>query len=293
MEAGAKRTVVVGVDGSPTALAAARYALWRAELSGLGLVVVHAYTIPALQEPLSEGYTVGVREAARDVLDRVVARLDIPPTVGVRKILQPSSPALLLRGAATTARLVVIGQGADGWLERRSAQGLVHSLCTSVGCPVVVTPKDWQPTEAGSRPVVVAVRGGLPAAASLQVAFEEAELRDTTVVALQAMPAAEYPHDLASRQRNLAELVAGSKQDYPRVRVEVRSVGGDASEVLIESSLTASVLVVSYPHSARVGAWTSSVARSVLGRTGCPIVVMPREAEAAARHNDGLARAGR
>ena len=288
-----KRTVVVGVDGSPAALAAARYALWRAQLSGLDLVVVHAYAIPALQEPLSEDFTAGVRDDARAVLDRVVALLDVPPDVGVRTILQPSSPALLLRAAAATAQVVVIGRGGDGWLERHLSRNLVHSLCTNVTCPVVVVPVGWQPTAEPSRPVVVALQGDLPSAASLQITFEEADLRGTAVLALHAMPANAYPRELAAHDRNLSELLAGSKQDYPQVPVSVQTVAGEPSQALIDASPDAGLIVVTFPHASRIGAWTWSVARGVLGRAGCPVAVVPRAAEVSAQHTGREALAGR
>ena len=66
--------MVVGVDQSPEALVAARYALWQAEKRGLDLVVLHTYSIPAMEAPLSDAYFTCLREAAQAVVDKVLGR---------------------------------------------------------------------------------------------------------------------------------------------------------------------------------------------------------------------------
>ena len=73
-----RRDVVVGVDQSPEALAAARYALWQAEKRGLDLVVLHTYSIPAMEAPLSDAYFACLREAAQSVVDKVVVEIAPP-----------------------------------------------------------------------------------------------------------------------------------------------------------------------------------------------------------------------
>jgi nucleotide-binding universal stress UspA family protein len=271
--------VLVGVDDSPAAVSAARYAVSQAERRGLDLVVAHAYSVPTLQEPLSDSFFTEVRDAAQDVVDRILALLEIPPTVVVRTKLQQTSAALLLGQAATTARLVVLGQPAGGWLEHLVGGRVAHPLLKTATCPVVVVPTGWRPAERPSQPVVVALEGGSRAAAALVIAFEEAELRGTGVLALHATDAHSYPRDVANQERNTAEILAGSKQDYPLVPVSVLVVSGDPAHALIESSTDACLLVVSTSQAFGLGAWTRSVARSVLRRSACPVAIVPSGAD--------------
>lgn len=272
----AKRSVVVGVDRSPEALVAARYALWQAELRGLDLVLVHAYPLPAMEAwPVGDVYTV-LREVGEAVVAAVLEQLAVPATVRVRTLLGQTAPVMLLRQAAETAEMVVVGQDHVGLVEWLVAGNVAAPLCRSAPCPVVVVPRGWELGAMNRHPVVVALDGTSDATGVLQAAFEAAHLLDTPVLALKAMPVNAWPRDVAAAERNVAEVLAGFRQDNPDVQVSVLTVAGDPRTALVESSLSASVLVVGTPHTEGLAVWTRSVARSVVNRAECPVVVAPR-----------------
>jgi nucleotide-binding universal stress UspA family protein len=270
-----KHDVVVGVDGSPAAMAAAHYARWQAELRGLDLVLTHSYSIPALQEPLSVEYFTGLHDAGEALLNSVVSLLEIPAAMSVRTLLQQTTPASLLKQAATSSGLVVIGQPASGWYERLTSGGVAHSLVKGATCPVVLVPAGWRPLAPVSQPVVVALTGTSAAAEALAIAFNEADLRGTGVLALHVTDPQEYPPDEAGQKRNIVQLLAGSKQDFPHVPIDVQVVRGKAVHALLEFSAVASLLVVTASHGSGLGSWTLSVAQGVLRRAECPVVVAP------------------
>jgi nucleotide-binding universal stress UspA family protein len=276
MGATTRRDVVVGVDQSPEALVAARYALWQAEKRGLDLVVLHTYSIPAMEAPLSDAYFACLREAAQAVVDKVLADIEVPATVTVKTLLQQTAPALLLQRAAETAQLVVIGQHHSGWFERLIAGSVVNPLCKNAACPVIIVPKAWQRSWHNDQPVVVALDGQSAGAKALQVAFEEAELQQTAVVALHAMPPEASPDLVATQEHNLAELLSGYERDHPHILVRVKTVTGDPDKALGQASQDAALLVVGAPRGNRLGSWSRSVARGVLKQAACPVAVVPR-----------------
>lgn len=274
-----RHTVVVGVDGSAQAMVAARYAVWQAELRGLDLMLVHAYPIPAMEGmPVGDVYTV-LREVAQSVVDDVIAELVIPSTVGLQTLLAQTSPVLLLRDAAHSAKIVVVGQDHIGFAEWLVEGNIAAPLCHRSVCPVVVVPSGWEQGPMNRHPVVVALDGKSATHAVLQTAFEAASLLRTSVVAVHAMPASSWPRSIAAEERNLSEMLAGVKEENPEILVSVRTVSGDPRQALIESSLSASALVVGAPHSDGLAAWTRSVARGVLKEAECPVYVVPRHAD--------------
>ncbi|MET0695338.1 MAG: universal stress protein [Propionibacteriaceae bacterium] len=272
----AQHNIAVGVDESPQAMVAARYALWQAELRGLGLTLVHAYPVPAMEAMAFEDISVSLREAAQEVVDTVIAELNVPPTVKVTTLLGQTSPVLLLRQAAETAQLLVVGQDHVGFAERIIVGNIAAPLCHRASCPVIVVPSGWEHGAMNRHPVAVALDGKSATEEVLRVAFEVAVLLKTRLVAVHAMSANSWPRDVAAEERNLAELLAGHKQDNPEVDVTVQTVSGDPKRALVESSLTASLLVVGAPHSEGLAAWTRSVARGVLEQVECPVAVVPR-----------------
>lgn len=271
-----RRRVVVGVDSSSQALVAARYAVKQASVRGLDLLLVHAYPLPPLEAGLAGDVFTCCREAAEAVVADIVVKLDIPESVRVTTLVGQTAPVLLLEQAAQSARLVVVGQDHVGFFERLLVGSVAAPFCKQAPCPVVVVPRAWQPGPENHAPVVVALAHGLAGSEALDLGFEEAALSKTNVVALRAVRHAEPDVEVGMEEQGFAELMARYVGVYPDVSVQVRSVVGDPDRVIIESSKSASLLVVSSPRATGRGSWMRSVARRVLNQTQCPIAVIPR-----------------
>lgn len=275
MEPTYERTVVVGVDGSPESLVAARYALWQAELRGLDVQLVYSYPLPLMDVPVDGTFIDSFREAGRTVLDDAVAALEAPRTVGLSTRLAETLPALLMERLSESAPLVVVGQHATAWYDRLNRGSVASPLAHRAGCPVVVVPPTWRRGQHERRPVVVALDGEITSVAALDYAFDEAGLLGAEVVALHAARI-ERPGQTGSGERNVAELLARASAGRPGTAARVVTVRGDTQHVILTAAQTAAVLVVGPPHTEGLATWTRSVARRVMSNVTCPLVVVPR-----------------
>jgi nucleotide-binding universal stress UspA family protein len=162
--------VVVGIDGSPSSDAALDWAAGEAGLRGLPLSIVHADR----GEP-------DTSDAGRELLEAAAARVagKVP---GVTTRLADGSPAEALLAASRGAALVAVGvRGVHG--ERHARLGTVAStLVRRAGCPVAVT-REPENTAPG-RHVVVAIDPATGSPGALDLALEEAALRQLPLVLL-------------------------------------------------------------------------------------------------------------
>jgi nucleotide-binding universal stress UspA family protein len=135
--------VLVGVDGSPRSNRAVSTAFQEASRRGVGLIALHAWTIPLREETGSaHGYPAALkagRAAGQELMDKVLAQWQpLYPDVEVSLRLGDRSPAAELVAAAADAQLVVVGSADVG-----SVKGLVfgstsHALIHHATCPVLI-----------------------------------------------------------------------------------------------------------------------------------------------------------
>jgi nucleotide-binding universal stress UspA family protein len=269
--------VAVGVDDSPEALAAARYAVRAADFRGLDLLLVHAYELPPLDVPMDSGILEACHQAARDLTAEVAAQLVLPSQMRVETIVQPDSPVVLLDVISRTVPLLVVGQDHLGWGERLTFGAVASHVGQKAQCPVVVVPGGWQATRTAERhPVVVALDEDTPRDAVLSAAFHEAEFLHTGVAVLHASPYRKGgPSGVEAEQASLAEQLAGWKQDHPDVPVQAMVVSGDADANLVKWSRSAAVLVLGRRKRHGWSHWTHAVLRAVVKQTHSPLMVVP------------------
>jgi len=83
------------------------------------------------------------------------------------------------------------------------------------------------------------------------------------------------------RSASLGAVLAGAKQDHPDVEVRTLLVSGDPPVRIVDESVVAQLMVVGRPHSGRrLGSWSRSVARAVMDRSLCPLLIAPPVAPA-------------
>jgi nucleotide-binding universal stress UspA family protein len=274
----ARRIVAVGVDGSPEAVDAARYAVEAAHARHLDLLVVCAYQMPMSTDDLTAEPIRASRIAADKVVSDVVSQLTVPTTMKVSTLVQLTSPVTLLHRVAETAALVVIGSHHFNLTDQFLTGPVASPVAAHADCPVVVVPRAWSLTPVGIRPVVVALDGQTAATAALDFAFAEAELRTCGVTALHAAPLRDPTVMEQGRRAGIAEILAGHQEDHPDIAVRAQFIPGEPKDAIIDQSFSAAMMVVGRPHRRRLGSWTRSVAKAVLDQTHCPLVVVPRSA---------------
>jgi nucleotide-binding universal stress UspA family protein len=271
----ARGTVAVGVDGTPEAVHAAQWAVEAAHLRHLDVLVVSAYEVPMVSPELTPEAIPAIQSATERGVEEAVSQLMFPPTMKVGTLVEMASPVTLLLRESATAALVVLGGHHFTLVDRLLTGSVASAVAAHAGCPVVVVPMAESSTAVTTRPVVVALDGETAAVAALNFAFNEAELRGCSVLALHAFAVRDALAD-QGRRINLAEVLAGHQQSHPNVPVRALFIPGEPEDVIIDQSRAAVMVVVGRPHRRRLGSWSRSVAKAVLDHTHCPLVVVPQ-----------------
>lgn len=284
--------VVVGVDGSPSALAAVEAAAQEALLRGARLHVVHAFIWPAMHVPPGGSPlgppTGGVRESIEHVLAEALERaLAAAPGVMADHAVVAGEAVTALEAESRTAQLMVVGhRGSGGFAGLRLGSTSVH-LAAHSHCPVMVV-RD-RPVKDG--PVLVAVDGPRHSRGAIAFAFQEASLRGADLVALHVwgtwsdhgdtrpVDVVDLIGDVETLQAHeeqlLDEALSGHRGEHPEVPVRARVVRGRTRPTLIEASRGAQLMVVgARGRGGFTGLLLGSVSQAVLHHADCPVTVV-------------------
>lgn len=278
--AGVGPWLAVGVDGSPEAVSAARFAAHQADLAEASLLLVHAYHGPAPAEP---GRQVMARaEAGEDLLNDARSRMVLAPVHGVHLRLVQGSVLAVLSQVARESQLLVLGHQPVLLGAVPPPGSLVSRLASHAPCPLATVPRDWS-IRHDQRPVVVAVDGRSPASALLGYGFAQAHRAGADLVLVHAAPT----HGGRAEKVDLSvvgDTVERLCGDYPDVGVRRMQVTQEPEEMVVDMSRLASQVVVGHPHEESwLPSWHRSVARKVIEASQCPLVVVPAAADIARR----------
>ncbi|MDN0199139.1 universal stress protein [Streptomyces sp. S.PNR 29] len=287
--------VVVGVDGSPSSLAAVEVGAHEAALRGAGLRLVHAFGWPSMHVPPGgppwHPAVAGVRELVDGTLVKAEERArGAAPRLEITRDVTVGDPLTVLEIESRTASLVVVGSrglGAFGSLLLGSTA--VH-LVAHGRCPVLVVRGRLD----RSGPVLLAVDGSPAGESAVGFAFAEASLRGVELVALHVWNtwsegAYEGPGDPLSvvvdverlrgvRQRLLDETLSPWQERHPRVAVERRLVRSRIRPALIEASRDAQLVVAgARGRGGFTGLLLGSVSQALLHHAHCPVAVVRGE----------------
>jgi nucleotide-binding universal stress UspA family protein len=247
--------VVAGVSSFATRLPVVRWAAGEAAGRGAGLRLVTAHAGDRADREAALGRLAGMAAAVRAGL----------PGLDVRTELVTGPPAAVLREAAADAALLVVGAGDASPFTEAIVGSVPGDLLTTTPCPLAVAPRrEW--TTPASAPVVVAVDGRETARAALAYAFAAASRSGRPLTVLRFPPGADPPaYDLA---------LPGFAARYPGVAVTTATSRSDTADALVTAARTAAQLVLAADDGGRYGAGQfGSVRRTLIRRTGCPVVV--------------------
>jgi len=145
-EAEERTGVVVGVDGTPASLAAARVAARIALTRGDELVVVHVWQEPTPWQdaylPPDDGFLESLQKVHQDVLDESVAQFadDWPELTITKKLVHGLAPWGLLDQAANGA-LLVVGTRSSRGIQRFFLGSVSHTVVLNLEGPTMVVPQ--------------------------------------------------------------------------------------------------------------------------------------------------------
>ena len=291
--------IVVGVDGSDTSLAAARWATVFAEKLGLPLQLVHSSPAPGPMPDIAldptelaerhRAYRAELLSTAETALRRHA------PGVELTTLAKTEAPATGILEAAEHAALIVLGATGAGSVERWLLGSTALRVTHSARCPVAVWRGDTANPAPDDRPIVVGADGSPLSAAATRLAFEWARLLSVPVTAVRAWSEGtaigdSVPTALAlmgptamvvdrdaiarSESETLSKIVAPFRKDFPDVEVEQRSCRGSAARELLRALDDAQLAIVGSKGWGRLrGALMGSTSQNLLHRADRPIVV--------------------
>lgn len=251
--------VLVGVDGSDTALAAAEWAARTAAALHATLTVCTVFPDPVGSE--SELHARGVLITG----SALVRARHVAPDVPTSRALRYGGVADQLTAAATDMRLVVVGRPTIGW--HLIGGSVSFQLAVRSPCSLVAVP--WTRPDR-TAPVLVGV-GGEHATPALEHAFEVAARDGVGVHAIHAYHSNAHR---AEAERYLHDAVEPWAEKHPNQPVSMTVERGEPVTVLAVAAHHASSLVVGKPsHGELIGSMLGSVSYGALALATCPVIV--------------------
>ncbi|WP_433088271.1 universal stress protein [Dactylosporangium sp. CA-052675] len=277
-----RRPVIVGVDGSPAAFGAVRWAADEAMRLGRSLRVVHALEVYGPYEDVSDE-----RDLAHDAATEIRRwQPGLEVTVGTWH----GEPARVLVEQSRTAGLVVVGSRGSGGFHSLLVGSVGLHLAAHAHCPVLVVhhAERWAGPESPlpyREPIVVAVDGSHDAAYGLGLGFAEAASRGVALHALRTWhePGHRWGRSpdpagrAAAAGRELAAELEPWRAKYPDVPVVPRVAHCPSVPVMLQAARDALMFVIgARGRGGFEGMLLGSVAHQVLHHADCPVLVARR-----------------
>lgn len=294
--------IIVGVDGSPSSLAAVEWAARDAQMRNVALKVVHVVapivagaegwsgvSIPADYAQLQEEQATRAIQQAHSTA--VAAAPSHADRISSEILHEPTVPALV--ELSRHADMVVVGCRGHGGV----AQILLGSVSAAVAqyahCPVAVIHHDEPATTPSpDAPVVVGIDGSPTSELAAAIAFDEASRRGVDLVALHAWSdmnsvgiarvgwaPIEWSNIREQEQEVLAERLCGWTDRYPDVVVHKDVVCDQPGLRLLQQAGKAQLVVVgSHGRGGFPGMLLGSVSTAVVNAARIPVIIarMPR-----------------
>ncbi len=285
--------VVVGVDGSDSALQAVRWAAREAACRSAPLRLVHVCGLATVRRP---------RRVAppRDFHDAVMAQgrhwlteasrvaRRTAPGLSVITDLRAGAPAEGMLSESRTAQLVVLGSRGLGGFQAMVVGSVAVALSVHGHCPVVVmhsSTRDNVPRDGG--PVVVGVDCSELSDAALTFAFEWAAAHGVPLMAVHtwldvnmaaawtALPdTVDWNRVQAEEEKRLDERLSPWRDKFPAVDVQAVVRRDRPDRALLDHAGGAGLIVVgSHGRDAFAGMGVSSVSQTLLHHAECPVAV--------------------
>jgi len=283
------RPIVVGVDGSPESVAAARWAVVEAGLRQLTVQLVGVYSWPAPPMPLSGLPPEVTGESLRDAAERAMATIvdemrGISAAVSLTGTVVPGLPAHTLIELSDRATMVVVGHRGRGGFAALMLGSVAGTVAAHAQCPVAVVRSPGPPSPAAGT-VLVGVDGSPHSDAAVGLAFDEAARRGATLTAVHSceLPPAPWPDAVwapditweASQAQRVQGWIQPWQDKYPDVAVTPRVTTERPAAALIAAAHEAALIVVgSRGHGGFAGLLLGSVSQQLIHHAPCPVVVV-------------------
>lgn len=281
--------IVVGVDGSESALQATRWAAREAARHGVALRLVHVRQLPLLLPPEDRYAAELADQGRRWLVDARDAALAAEPDTTVETELRTGQPAWELVAETEHAGLMVVGSRGLGGFRSLLLGSVANALTAHGHCPVVVlrgrvvgAPPPFE------GPVVVGADGDSASTNALEFALAAAATRSVEVVAVHAwtyeglvdawspLPVTVDWDEIAAAQRRLFDEQLGAvRERHPEAVVRGVHFRGRPMDGILRHAEDAQLVVVGAHgrHRFTAGA-VGSTSYAVLHHATCPVAVV-------------------
>ncbi|MFH9705889.1 universal stress protein [Streptomyces luteogriseus] len=288
--------VLVGIDGSERAAAAADRAAWEAVLRGVPLRLLHAS--PRLPGAVVPGAALDrLRDIGAQLLQRTVAHLaGRYPDLPVESVQADDAPAVALVAAARDAGLLVAGMRGTGGFDGLAVGSVALRAAAAAPCPVVLVPHhsgtfaEKDPAGYGTGQVVLGFDAHRPVGEVADFAFSAADAHTARLHVVQAWA---FPAESVSSRilvvteedragwedqevLRLSDVLRPWQEKYPGLTVAGDLMLLHPAEALLNASRSADLLVVGRRAEPRASEGRlGPVAHAVLHHARCPVAVVP------------------
>ena len=254
------KPVVVGIDGSPAADVAIRWATFEAAALHTQLRLIHTIT------PGDSASDAG------DIVYKAVALSHgLRPALDRDPRIETGSPSAVLAKASGDAELLVIGSRGLSLMAGALVGSTGLDLAANARCPVVVVRPDLG-AESGTR-VVIGYDGSPAGEAALDFGLEYARRHDLAVRVVAAQPVGTELHRITETElRNAVHSRGGHDAELIRIT-------GHPAEHLLRLAADANLIVLgARGRGGFTGMLIGSVSQTVLHHADCPVAVIPAAA---------------
>ncbi|MTD59609.1 universal stress protein [Amycolatopsis pithecellobii] len=286
VDTSARHSILVGIDGSGSALHAARWAAREGRQRRMPVRLFHACAVPPGAAAATETLVEQGHQWLRLAKDEVSAEV---PDVDVHTDLRVGPAAREIVDESAKSRLVVLGSRGLGGFQEMLLGSVSVAVARHGHCPVVVVrgrmPDDPPPA---TGPIVVGVDGSPVSDAAVEFAFEEAGFRNVPLVAVHtwldvsveetwaALPSdVDWDAVAEDESRVLAERLAGLSEKYPEVEVRRRVMRDRPVRGLLSEADGAQLIVIgSRGRGGFAGMGLGSTSQTLLHHSPCPVIVV-------------------
>ena len=292
------KPVVVGVDGSPSALHAVRWAAREASLRGAPLRLVHIGHIEPVRHPRQISpppeYQAAILEQGEHFLaEAAEAARTTVPDLAVTTDVHTGKVVDAMVNESKHAALMVLGSRGLGGVGSLLLGSVAVALSAHGHCPIVVTHSPARDAVlVADGPVVVGVDSSELSDEAVTFAFEAAAAREAPLLAVHTydvevagswtaqLESIDWDQLQAQEEKHFEERIAPWREKYPHVETRTLVVRDRPAHALLEHTTGAQLVVVgSRGRGAFTGLGLGSVSQTVLHHADCPVAV--------ARHHAG------
>lgn len=286
-------TIVVGIDGSASSQEALVWAATQAEAEQRPLTLVHAVprTTPTLLDTSAsdprQARDLALRAKGQEVLDAAQAQVrQLAPGVDVLTECRLEDPREVLIDLSRTAAMLVLGSRGRGPVKSLLLGSTAVAVVRLAQCPVVVHRPLLAATAARTGGIAVGVDSTEDSRAVLEVAFQQAALRDLPLTVVHTYwyfeqssaidPVSAEPELRQQARLALAQTLAGFAEKYPDVTVHTEVDQAMPERYLLRMTDQMDLLVVGAHHGSRAAQFMfGSVSVWLVEHARCPVAVVP------------------